>query len=84
MAKETTIKLSLTFKSFLRGEKQGDEDFEATIKRLISNSIPQEKQSKRQYTREVIIPKTETIEVKEIKSNIQVKQLPYKLPINKI
>lgn len=41
MGKETTIKVSGGFKEFLRGEKEGDEDFQATIERLIKKaSIP--------------------------------------------
>ncbi len=84
MPKEGQIKISNEFKSFLRREKQEGEDFEDTIKRLISvpkPSVPQEKQTKNQYTKEINIPPTEKIEIKEIKSHAQIKQLPYKLPI---
>lgn len=111
MVKEGQIKISNEFKEFLRGQKQNTEDFEATIKRLISvpkDSTLEEKQSKNKYTKEIITPEIESVEgkihknmsdfhsevqekglqdapitVKEIKPNTNVKQLPYKLPINK-
>ena len=48
MPKEGQIKISNSFKEFLRREKQGGEDFEATINRLISTpkaSVPHEKKT---------------------------------------
>lgn len=71
MAKETTIKISKDFRSFLLGKRINEEDYEATIKRLISipkkndvSSIPIENNRDS-------IPK-----IREIKSDREIKVLP--------
>jgi hypothetical protein len=80
MPKETTIKVSIKFKEYLRGEQQSKEDYEATIKRLIgipkvnspigipTDSILQIKETKKSNSS---IP-----QIKEIKKEMIITSLP--------
>ena len=50
MGKETTIKLSREFKDILQKRKQGGDDFEETIKRIIKENSILKTKGKKQYT----------------------------------
>ena len=62
MAKETTIKVSRKFKQFIFDKKEQGEDFEATMIRLMNNSIPN---SIPQYKKKILKSQTDFVFEKE-------------------
>ena len=76
MGKETTIKLSREFKDILQKRKQGGDDFEETIKRIIKENSILKTKGKKQYTPLSIPEKPYKKTIKEPKKEFIEEDIP--------